>query len=72
MRLAASCGISPAEVWQLTPWEVVRHAQHSREARGREMIALAWHVAALSGAAQAGKLEGLERYLPAERVRVVD
>jgi hypothetical protein len=50
----------------------VRYAQDAREAREREAVALAWRVAAFSGAAEAGKLKPLADYLPAERVRVVD
>jgi len=51
---------------------VTRHAQHAREAREREAVALAHHVAEFSAAADVGKLKPLARYVSAERVWLVD
>jgi transposase InsO family protein len=41
-RLAAGAGITPSEMWELTPFEVIRYARDQRAIHERDLLALAW------------------------------
>jgi hypothetical protein len=59
-------------MWELTPFEVIRYARDQRAIRERELLALAWQTAAMTGAVSAGKLQPLKEYVPREEVAYVD